>query len=315
MKVISRPTTLFGLRYVFSSSTSQTRLEFVLTSHVPSSQFWELPETAEDISTLFSQADIRRTRDHSFANLEALIRAVIGRLFHLRDHPSFPDIDLAPERQLLNCVRILTRLLPFLYEVDHLEQWEDNFFWRRRESRSPPEGRTGKDEVLFDSKDDQGDPAEDVDDRGRPLGEELVDSLIDLLFYAGFTVPRSATAKTKITYAIWQSGVGCHTSLPTSKEFEKNRCELLRLLITIVSKSMYMPARKFCGGLSIPWNHPLTSVDVLPVKGTRALTYLVTCPDKQVVLSVLCSLLNTVRLGPQVWWFPPHHLSADTSPF
>ena len=257
-KVISRPTILFGLPYVFPSSTHPARLETRTdASHVsPSSQFWELPETAEDILTLFSQADIRRTRDHSFANLEALIRAVIGRLFHLRDHPSFPDLDLAPERQLLNCVRVLTRLLPFLYEVDHLERWEDNFFWRRRESRSPPEGRrTGNDEVLFDSKDDHSDSVEHVHDGERPLGEELVDSLIDLLFYAGFTVPGSATAKTKITYAIWQSGVGCHTSLPTSKEFEKNRCELLRLLVTIVSKSMYMPARKFDhpgGGLSTP---------------------------------------------------------------
>ncbi len=38
----------------------------------------------------------------------------------------------------------------------------------------------------------------------------------------------------------------------------------------------------------------LTDADTLTVKGTKALTYLVTCPEKQVVLSVLCSLLNTV---------------------
>jgi hypothetical protein len=30
------------------------------------------------------------------------------------------------------------------------------------------------------------------------------------------------------------------------------------------------------------------------VKGVKAITYIATCPDKQVVLSVLCSLLNTV---------------------
>ena len=34
---------------------------------------------------------------------------------------------------------------------------------------------------------------------------------------------------------------------------------------------------------------------MLPVTGVRAITYMVTCPDKQIVLSVLCSLLNTVR--------------------
>jgi hypothetical protein len=33
---------------------------------------------------------------------------------------------------------------------------------------------------------------------------------------------------------------------------------------------------------------------ILPVKGVRAITYIATCSEKQVVLSVLCSLLNTV---------------------
>lgn len=35
-------------------------------------------------------------------------------------------------------------------------------------------------------------------------------------------------------------------------------------------------------------------VDVLSVKGVNAITYITTCPDKQVVLSLLCSQLNTV---------------------
>lgn len=36
------------------------------------------------------------------------------------------------------------------------------------------------------------------------------------------------------------------------------------------------------------------SANLLPVLGVKAITYIATCPDKQVVLSVLCSLLNTV---------------------
>lgn len=40
----------------------------------------------------------------------------------------------------------------------------------------------------------------------------------------------------------------------------------------------------------------LTQTGVLPVKGVKAITYIATCPEKQVVLSVLCSLLNTVSL-------------------
>jgi hypothetical protein len=43
------------------------------------------------------------------------------------------------------------------------------------------------------------------------------------------------------------------------------------------------------------------SANLLPVQGVKAITYITTCPDKQVVLSVLCSLLNTVsRRGADV---------------
>ena len=110
----------------------------------------------------------------------------------------------------------------------------------------------------------------------KPLAEELIDTLIDMLFFAEFTLPKQPNGKSKVTYAIWQSGVGCNVPVGTSKEFENNRTEILRLLLTLTSRSMYM------------------SANMLPVQGVKAITYIVTCPDKQVVLSVLCSLLNTV---------------------
>ena len=53
----------------------------------------------------------------------------------------------------------------------------------------------------------------------KPLAEELIDTLIDLLFFADFTLPRPQNTKNKVTYAIWQSGVGCNTSIGTTKEF------------------------------------------------------------------------------------------------
>jgi hypothetical protein len=173
----------------------------------------------------------------------------------------------------------LTRILPYIYEVDNLQQWEDNFFWGARRKRTRKASIAA--EVLFDDTQDEnarpqaaGDDFEEV----KPLAEELIDTLVDLLFYADFTLPRAANGTSKVSYAIWQSGVGCNTPVGTSKEFESNRCEILRLLLTLTSKSMYM------------------SANLLPVIGVKAITYIATCPDKQVVLSVLCSLLNTVSL-------------------
>jgi hypothetical protein len=208
------------------------------------SQFWELPESTEDVFSLFAPVDIRRIRDTSLPNLETLILAITSRLIILKNHPSFPDPELAPDRDALNCIRILTRILPFIYEADNLEDWEERFFWgkRRKKSRKAQIAT----EVLFDEA--HGDdmqtpkPADQDYEEAKPLAEELLDTLVDLLFFSGFTIPQLPTSKSKVSYAIWQSGVGCNTTIGTSKEFESNRCEILRLLLTITSKSMYMPS-------------------------------------------------------------------------
>lgn len=208
-------------------------------------------------------------------NLETLILAVTSRLFLLRHHPSFPEPELAPERDALNCIRVLTRILPFVYEKDSLQPWEERFFWGQRRRRTRKSSIAT--EVLFDGAQDaqQRVPVEEYEDV-RPLAEELIDTLIDLLFFSDLTVPKQPQGRPKVSYAIWQSGVGCNASIPTTKEHEGNRCEILRLLLTLVGQSMYM------------------TPSVLPQRGIRALTHICTCPDKQVVLSVLCSLLNTV---------------------
>lgn len=224
---------------------------------------------------MFTAADVRRTRDRALENLETLILAVTSRLFRLRHHPSFPDPELAPEQEALNCVRILTRILPFLYEKESLTSWEEKFFWGQRRKRTRQSAIAN--EVLFDEAEDGGKTDTPEFEDVKPLAEELIDTLIDLLFFSELTLPPQANRRSKVTYAIWQSGVGCNTAVITTKEYESNRTEILRLLLTLSGQSMYMTA------------------GVLPQRGVRALTHLCTCPDKQVVLSVLCSLLNTVR--------------------
>lgn len=240
-----------------------------------------MPESSEDVFSLFAPADIRRTRDNALENLETLILAVTSRLFILRHHPSFPNAEFAPERDALNCIRVLTRVLPYLYESDALQDWEDRFFWGIRRKRTRQSAIAS--EVLFDEDQEEVDKPRTTDEfeEAKPLAEELIDTLVDLLFFSDFTVAKHQHGKPKVTYAIWQSGVGCNQTVSSTKEFESNRIEVLRLLLTIAGKSMY------------------TSAAVLPQQGVKALTHICTCSDKQVVLSLLCSLLNTVsRPGP-----------------
>ncbi|KAL2040539.1 hypothetical protein N7G274_006518 [Stereocaulon virgatum] len=256
--------------------------------------FWELPESTEDVFSLFSLVDVRRARDSSLANVETLILALTTRLLKLRHHRSFPNPETAPEKHALNCIRILTRILPFLYEADHLEVWEDEFFWAKRKRKS--KGHTAKPEVLFDEsqkEENQGPPPE-VEEQYedlRPLGEELVDTLIDMLFYVGFTLPHTERSRNGVTYAIWQRGVGSNTAMSSTNQLESNRTEILRLLLTLSSKSLYMPAH------------------ILPIKGVKAVTYITTCPDKPLVLSLLCSQLNTaLNYNPAIWRVPYDHV-------
>jgi hypothetical protein len=208
-------------------------------------KFWELPESTEDVFSLFTPADIRRTRDHALPNFQTLLLAVTSRLTLLKNHPSFPDPDLAPERDVLNCIRILTRLLPYVYEADQLEGWEDNFFWARRKRKTRQAQISG--EILFDEAqpEDQEEgtsPPSDNYEDVKPLAEELIDILMDLLFFADFTIPRLPTAKGKVSFSIWQSGVGCNTAMGTSKAYESNRSEILRLMLTLTGKAMYLPS-------------------------------------------------------------------------
>ncbi|PHH82996.1 hypothetical protein CDD82_4011 [Ophiocordyceps australis] len=259
--------------------------------------FWELPESSEDVFSLFSPADIRRTRDQALENVETLILALTSRLFILRHHPSFPDPELAPEKDALNCVRILTRILPYLYETEALASWQERFFWgtRRKKTRKAAIAR----EVLFDEaesdKQDVQPESQEFEDAS-PLAGELIDTLIDFLFYSDLTIPRQPAGHSKVTYAIWQSGVGCNAAVATTKEYESNRSEILRLLLALAGQSMYM------------------APGVLPQAGVRTLTYICTNQEKQVVLSVLCSLLNTtLKYNPASWRVPYNALlSKDT---
>ncbi|RAO71676.1 uncharacterized protein BHQ10_007688 [Talaromyces amestolkiae] len=257
-------------------------------------KFWELPESTEDVFSLFTPTDIRRARDSSLPNLETLLLAICSRLIVLKNHPSFPDPEFAPDTHALNCIRILTRVLPFIYEADHLEAWEEQFFWAPRKKRTRRAQVAA--EVLFDegqpeTNDTQPQPKADDREDAKPLAEELIDTLTDLLFYTGFTIPKLSTSEGKVSYAIWQSGVGCNTAMISTKEHENNRMEILRLLLTLTGKSMYM------------------SPTLLPVKGVKAITYLATCSDKQIVLTLLCSLLNTtMKYNPAIWRVPYDHV-------
>lgn len=118
---------------------------------------------------------------------------------------------------MLNCVRVLQRVLPVVFEIDEeTTRFELEVLWKKEVDDTP-----ANDEPLqFVIEDDD----EDSDEEGTEppaqsapklketrtkqtmpsLAERLLGCLIDLLFCCGFTIPRQVQVDHyKINHTIW----------------------------------------------------------------------------------------------------------------
>ncbi|CAG8439428.1 1323_t:CDS:10 [Ambispora leptoticha] len=232
------------------------------------SQFWLLPESADDVFSLVGASDIRRVRDHARENLETLIYKVIDRLFRIVRAPDFPSSQNSTS-QLLNYLQ--TQLLFNINAKDSSE-------------RSTINKKLKSIEMRTEAK-------ETEPQLSSPLGERLLSMIIDLLFLSGFTLPTNIATETRVNYVIWETGVGSTIPIGSTKEYDLNKTETLRLLLVLLSKSMYLSGGKFMA------------------KESKCLKFLALKSERKVVLALLCSLLNTaVKYNPAGWGVPYNYM-------
>ena len=74
-------------------------------------ELWKIPSSAEEVFELISPQAARLLRDEKFDNLATLFTQAIAQLCQIVETPYSIYFD-----QALNCVRVLTRILPFLLE-------------------------------------------------------------------------------------------------------------------------------------------------------------------------------------------------------
>lgn len=283
--------------------------------------FWELPTSMDDIVAVFNPQDVRFIRDK---NIDGLIKLLLNTTTRLIFLSKLKKVKLKkfPINQLLNCIRIITVILPFIYEKSHLNYIEDSVFWERiyhkpsynneyyKINSSISNGTTattigtleeiqeGQPKSLIDLDDlpDSNSPSDslkvnhdEMKYEEKPIGAELIDTCLNLLFTLDFTVEsRDKTSYNSPVLAndyqpiVWEPGLEFQENFEDPKLYlDSNRLEILRLLLVLFSKSMY------------------TSVHDVISTGSKFLTVLITASDGRKFYVFLLSLINLILRSTQ----------------
>lgn len=84
-------------------------------------ELWKIPSSADEVFELLTPDNARRLRDERFDNLATLFTQATAQLCQIVETPYTIYFD-----QALNCVRVLTRVLPFLLEKGDLGENDPN---------------------------------------------------------------------------------------------------------------------------------------------------------------------------------------------
>jgi len=160
-------------------------------------ELWKIPSSAEEVFELISPDAARRLRDDRFDNLATLFTQATAQLCQIVETPYSIYFD-----QALNCVRVLTRVLPFLLEKGDLGDSDPNveqLCWGTGSVRNDDEIRgadsiVGKviggngDEDSAAAKTGRGGETDTGDDDGQePLALLVVHAAMHMLFLPQFT--------------------------------------------------------------------------------------------------------------------------------
>lgn len=280
------------------------------------STFCTVFDTAYDVANLLQAQDIAKALVSHPENVVALVRTLSAEVERILGDKAFPSVKkadgagiaaytpafLAREnveakkedttRLMLNCLRVLSRVVPcLLAHEDGL--LEEEVFWKPSDSPDSSSSLPAS-SSQFVIDDDGEDDTSKSDSKAKHtnvkvnpvLAEKLLDIAVDLLFVHGFTLPLAPpqAMKSKVAYSIWENGIGSNTSVPVSRECDGNRAEVLRFLLVLMSKTLYIPSNALSG-------YGETQAD------NRWHAHFVKMPaeakSRKRLLSLLCSLLNT----------------------
>lgn len=223
----------------------------LLTSNVESTDpevwddLWKSNLSIDDVFELISPQSVRRLIHDYPENLRVLFTQAVAQLYQVVETPYPVYFD-----QALTCVRILTRLLPFIVESD--AQFVHTLLWERQTVKKDPSAES-----------------EGEDQETEPLGVILVNTMFHLLFLPDFTIedPNADFTENDVnslqfkSALMWAPGVGSiEKSIVGSSQYDRNRIEVLRLMISAFCDSLFQSPDSYDSCQSL-WLEVATSSD------------------------------------------------------
>ncbi|KAI6028312.1 high-temperature-induced dauer-formation protein-domain-containing protein [Pisolithus orientalis] len=300
----------------FGLLTDETKLAFrskpngisklISTRHIPENDsYWDqvsstYPGDRDPSFFLTLDHAVRRAFLDAPENVATLVRVVASRLFNLVSDHTFPAQQTTTSvtsyasslikaatsernatKEVLNCIRILQRVLPVVFEVEgESNAFELEVLWKKVQiDQDDGYHVDGPQFVIEDEDDDRSEHGEAASPHETlpSLGEKLFSCIMDLLFCCGFTLPTKIQVDHyKINYVIWEKGVGSTVDTGPNAQYDSNKIEVLRLLLVLFSRQIYVsPASLF-------------------IKPSFYTLHMVRKTPRRDVLTLLCSLLNTI---------------------
>jgi len=211
-------------------------------------------------------------------------------------------------KEVLNCLRVLERVFPVVFDVEgESNTFEMELLWKRDEVEDDEElgsnvEERGTSQFVIEDEEDSDRETQSLPttlglkpSKGKrrlpSLGYRLFNCIFDLLFCCGFTLPtKFQIDHHKIHHVIWcvpnhccviqshrlyrEKGVGSTVDPGSSHTYDSNRIEVLRLLLVLLSRQIYVPP------------------SCLFTKPSSYSLHLVQKTSRRGVLTLLCSLLN-----------------------
>ena len=209
--------------------------------------------TAEVVFAAITPASVREILEKQPGNYRTMVKKCLHYI-----EAFVLESGAAPEHEtILNCLRLLTRLIPFAFETN--SKLNDDFFWKEPEMSTEVKGESEQSDDI-------------KKDTTLTIGQRIINVAMELCYISNFTVAPERVARSKKAVAesikadpsfspqlvldddlVWASGIGTTSDpIDMNARLDRNRLETLKLLVSCFSSILYCEPQKYLPGKD-PW--------------------------------------------------------------